>query len=63
MDLSQLDKIINERIVELRQLESNARHRSLQISYQDKRDELEALLLRIHGVFATRQAREANGCH
>jgi hypothetical protein len=48
MDQSQIEKIIRERIDELRSLESTARHRSL-ISYQDKRDELEALLLRIHG--------------
>lgn len=50
MDHDQIETIIRDRIDELRKLESGARPRSMLISYQDKRDELEALLLRIHGA-------------
>lgn len=59
MDQNQIVTIIRDRIGELRQLEKTARPRSLVISYQDKRDELEALLLRIHGLTATHVVREA----
>lgn len=59
MDQNQLEKIIKERIEELRQLEKSARHRSLEVSYQDKRDELEALLFRIHGMALAHPARKA----
>lgn len=64
MDQSQIETIIRERIEELRRLEQGARHRSQEISYQDKRDELEALLLRIHGIAAVTLdfARTAD-CH
>lgn len=56
MDDDQIETIIRDRIDELRKLESGARARSMLISYQDKRDELEALLLRIHGVRLVRSA-------
>jgi len=52
MNQEQIEIIIRERIEELRRLEQSARHRSHETSYQDKRDELEALLLRIHGMAA-----------
>jgi len=57
MDQDQIETIIRDRIGELRQLEKSARPRLLAISYQDKRDELEALLLRIHGLSAMRLIR------
>jgi hypothetical protein len=62
MGQSELERVIKERIEELKQLEKSARHRSLAISYQDKRDELEALLIRVHGISAIQWVREA-GCH
>jgi hypothetical protein len=50
MDQSQIETIILERIEELQRHEIGARLRCMKVSYQDKRDELEALLLRIHGL-------------
>jgi hypothetical protein len=56
MELAQIEKIIRDRIDELRSLEKTedkvrtpAKLRAL-ISLQDKRDELESLLLRIRGM-------------
>jgi hypothetical protein len=61
MDQDQIEGIIRDRIGELQQLERSARPRSMAISYQDKRDELEALLLRIHGLSSMSLSREASG--
>ena len=63
MNQDQIETIIHDRIEELRRLEKTARHRSFEISYQDKRDELEALLLRIRGLSTAHTAvREAPSC-
>lgn len=47
MDQSQIEKVILSRIQELRRLEAIEHQRAMKVSYQDKRDELEVLLLRI----------------
>lgn len=60
MDQSQIEAIIQGRIEELRGLERTARHRSAAVSYQDKRDELEALLFRIHGIALSNGMLRAN---
>lgn len=49
MDQTQIEAVINDRIEELRRLEAGA-SRASKVSYQDKRDELEALLFRLRGL-------------
>lgn len=46
----QIEAVIGARIEELRLLEVGERSARMRTSYQDKRDELEALLLRIMGL-------------
>jgi hypothetical protein len=45
-----IETIIRDRIGELERLERGETSRRMQLSYQDKRDELEALLLRFHAL-------------
>lgn len=42
-----IETIVRDRISELQQLERSERSARMRVSYQDKRDELETLLLRI----------------
>jgi len=50
MDLADIEKIIQDRVQELRTLERAEHMLRVRTSLQDKRDELETLLLRIRAV-------------
>lgn len=50
MDQGEIEAIIVDRINELRALEQSEHLHRLRIPFQDKRDELENLLLRIHAM-------------
>lgn len=50
MELSQVEKVIRDRIGELKELEAREHMLRVRTSLQDKRDELEALLLRLRGM-------------
>lgn len=52
MDLSQVEKVIRDRIVELKDLEAREHMLRVRTSLQDKRDELEGLLLRLRAMAA-----------
>lgn len=50
MDLPQVEKIIRDRITELKGLETQEHMLRARTSLQDKRDELEGLLLRLRAM-------------
>lgn len=52
MDLSQVEKIIQDRISELKDQEAREHMLRARTSLQDKRDELEGLLIRIRAMAA-----------
>ena len=54
MDQGEIEVIITDRIKELRTLEQSEHLHRLRISFQDKRDELETLLFRIHALASVR---------
>jgi hypothetical protein len=54
MELAQIEKIIRDRIDELKSLEKTEHMVRVRISLQDKRDELETLLIRIRTMAAVR---------
>lgn len=60
MDQAQIETIIRDRIEELRALELTEHMHRLRLSLIDKRDELEALLLRIRAL-STMQSRPPAG--
>lgn len=55
-----IETIIRDRIGELERLERGETSRRMQLSYQDKRDELEALLLRFHALRGTGSTGQGN---
>jgi hypothetical protein len=52
MNQTQIETIIRSRIAELQQFELDEHIGNKKVSYQDKRDELEAILLRIRCLAA-----------
>lgn len=50
MELPQVEKVIRDRIDELKDLEAREHMLRARTSLQDKRDELEALLLRLRAM-------------
>jgi DNA-binding TFAR19-related protein (PDSD5 family) len=50
MDQAEIERVINDRIKELLALERAERLNRLRVSFQDKRDELENLIIRIRAM-------------
>ena len=57
MNQDEIETIIQHRIQELRDLEAGEHLLRAKTTFQDKRDELEALLIRIHALAGLRAVR------